>query len=339
LKSIQKLNQESALKIHKTGIFYIHIILFFVAFILFISSEEAISQNNDISKYEKSVQQNPQDSDAHKNLGIAYAKSGFLDKASDEFKKAMEIEYNKGYKKGNEEAIRKGGVRIYTRYVVLSIAFGLLVAAVIVAILGWSELDEKFQAVLKNKRVKNFVNSVGAKLNPELRKRAIEVAQTKEKLRDAIHRETDSNLVEAASAVLPRLDELTKQASLLLELQQNLVDYIKDIDPTKLEMVKSDCEEKLRNEGDEEAKSALEYQLKQINNKRTNFSKAKAKIRTCDAVLNGIVARIDATSLDLMSLPSLTIRKQEFFERISVELEEELNITRNAAETVMEESL
>jgi hypothetical protein len=111
-----------------------------------------------------------------------------------------------------------------------------------------------------------------------------------------------------------------------------------DIDPAKLETVKTECEEKLKSEIDEEVRRALQYQLKQVQNKQVNYSKAQARIRTCDAVLSGIAARIDATSLDLMSLPSVLIRKQEFFEKVSTELDEEINLSRDAAETVMEES-
>jgi hypothetical protein len=125
---------------------------------------------------------------------------------------------------------------------------------------------------------------------------------------------------------------------LLLELRQNLSHYIKDIDPAKLDIAQRSCEETLRKETDQEAKRALEYQLEQMKNKRTNYSKANAKIRTCDAVLSGIAARIDATSLDLMSLPSVLIKKQEFFDRVSTELDEEISLTRDAAETVMEGS-
>ena len=134
------------------------------------------------------------------------------------------------------------------------------------------------------------------------------------------------------------LDDLTKQAYLLLDLRQNLSDYIKDLKPAKLEMAQRECEEKLKTETDEEAKQGLQYQLRQIKNQQTNYSKAMAKIRTCDAVLGGISARIDATSMDLMSLPSVLIKKQEFFERVSTELEEEISLTRDATETVMEES-
>ena len=75
-----------------------------------------------------------------------------------------------------------------------------------------------------------------------------------------------------------------------------------------------------------------------MENKQANYERARAKIRTCDAVLNGINARIDATSMALMSLPSVLIRKQEFFERVSNELDEEISLTRDAAESVMEES-
>lgn len=326
----------------KPGVYLIHFILIFTVLLLFIALAKGISQqieaDDEILKYEAAVQQKPGNSEAHRNLGIAYAKKGFLDKAANEFKKAMEIEYNKGYSKGREEAIREEGVKIYTRYVVLSIAVGLLIAAVIISILSWSELTDKYKIILKNARIRTFVRNIKVNLSPEIRKRAIEIAQSKEKLKDAISRETDSSLIEAASEVLPRLDELTRQASLLLELQQNLTNYVKDIEPIKLETARMDCEEKLRKENDLEAKRALEYQLRQIKNKSENFFKAKAKIRTCDAVLSGIVARIDATSLDFMSLPSLDIRKQEFFERVSVELEDELNIIRDAAKTVMEET-
>ena len=134
------------------------------------------------------------------------------------------------------------------------------------------------------------------------------------------------------------MEELTRQASLFLELRQNLSDYIKDINPAKLDVEYRKCEERLRKETDDEAKQALEYELKQIKNKRANYSNAAAKIRTCDAVLSGISARIDATSLDLMSLPSVLLRKQEFFEKVSSELDAEISLTRDAAETVMEES-
>jgi hypothetical protein len=69
-----------------------------------------------------------------------------------------------------------------------------------------------------------------------------------------------------------------------------------------------------------------------------NYEKARAKVRTCEAVLNGIKSRIDATSMALISLPSILIKKQEFFERISNELDEEISLSKDAAESVMEES-
>lgn len=320
--------------------FSIKAIIFSVSLLLCISLLEAIgqSENDEISKYERLIQQRPNDSELRKNLGIAYASIGRFDKASEELNKAMEIERNKGYQTGLRDVSKKEGIRIYTIYVLLSIALGLLIGAAIITILGWSELDEKLRTMQKNKKIKAYVNNIGIKLNSDLRQKATDIAQSKEKLKDAIHRETDPNLIKAASEVLPRLDELAKQASLLLELQQNLTEYVKYIEPSKLDMTKLDCENKIRNENDEEAKQALDYQLKQIKNKQMNFAKAKAKIRTCEAVIDGIIARIDATSLGLMSLPSLIIKKQEFFEKISSELDEELNLTKNAADAVIEET-
>lgn len=294
--------------------------------------------DEEILKYEAVVRQKPDNAKAHRDLGSAYARKGMTDKAISEFERAMEIEYNRGYEDGREDAIRREGVRFYGTYLVLSIAIGLFIAAVIVSILSWSEIADKLRAVRKNARVKSFVRDINVRLSPDLQNRAVEIAQSKEKLCDAIGRETDSSLKEAASGVLPRLEDLTRQASLLLGLQQNLTDYIKDIDPAKLDIAQRECEEKLRKETDQEAKRALEYQLKQIRNKQANYSKARAKIRTCDAVLSGIAARIDATSLDLISLPSVQLKKQEFFEKVSVELDEEISLTRDAAETVMEES-
>lgn len=294
--------------------------------------------DEDILKYEAIVRQKPDDAKAHKDLGSAYARKGMPDKAISEFKKAMEIEYNRGYEDGKEDAIRREGVRFYGTYLVLSIAVGLFIAAVIVAILSWSEIADKLKTIRKNAHVKAFIRDINVRLSPDLQNRAIAIAQSKEKLCDAIGRETDSSLKEAALGVLPRLEDLTRQASLLLGLQQNLTDFIKDIEPARFDIAQRECEEKLRKETDQEAKRALEYELKQIKNKQANYSKANAKIRTCDAVLSGIAARIDATSLDLTSLPSVQLKKQEFFEKVSVELDEEISLTRDATETVMEES-
>lgn len=252
----------------------------------------------------------------------------------DELDSEKATEYKRGYEDGRKDAEK----RIYGRYLVLSVVAGLFIAAVIVCILLWSEMSDRINDMRKSARVRAFVKNINVHLSPEFRHQAMEIAQRKEKLRGAISRETDSSLREAALNVLPKLDDLVEQAALLLGLRQNLSDYTKDIDTAKLETLQSDCEGKLEIETDAEAKRALEYQLEQVTNKRANYSKAQAKIRTCDAVLSGIAARIDATSLDLMSLPSVLIRKQEFFEKVSTELDDEISLTRDAAETVMEES-
>ncbi len=293
--------------------------------------------DEDIAKYEAIIKQKPDDAKAHRDLGRAYARKGMMDKAISEFEKAMEIEYDRGYQDGREDAIRREGVRFYGTYLLLSIAVGLLIAAVIVSILSWSEIADKLRTIRKNARVKAFVKGIDVRLSPDLQNRAVEIAQSKENLCDAIGREADSSLREAASGVLPRLEDLTRQASFLLELQQNLTDCIKDIDPAKLDIAQRECEAELRKETDQEAKRALEYELKQIKSKQANYSKANAKIRTCNAVLSGIAARIDATFLDLMSLPSIQLKKQKFFEKVSIELDEEISLTRDAAEIVMEE--
>lgn len=260
------------------------------------------------------------------------------DEAIDQFRQTMENEYQRGYEAGRRDAMKEGKFRVYGSSLILSIVAGLFIAAAILAILSWSEILDKYRAMRKNARIRAFARGTGDKLKPELRDRAIEIAQGKEKLRDAINRETDSNLREAAASVLPKLDDLTRQASLLLELQQTLSEYIKDMDPAKLDISRRECEEKLRKETDAEAKNALQYQLTQVKNKQVNYDKTSAKVRTCDAVLKGIAARIDATSMALMTLPSVFIKKQEFFERVSNELDEEISLTRDAAESVMEES-
>ena len=281
----------------------------------------------------------PASADDYKKLAISHVKDGMIDDAVKEFEKAVEISYNEGYEKGKSEAERQKSTKIYAKYVILSIVAGLYFAAVFIAILWWSEISSQVSSFRRMLRIKGFVGGIKVRLNPVLRNRAIEIARSEEKLRKAINQESSSGLGDIASSILPRLDELVRQAMLLLELQQNLSEYIKDMNPSKLESEQYDCEEKLKTETDKETKSALVYHLKQIKNKRENHAKAQSRIRTCDAVLKGISARIDATSLDLLSLPSVLIKKQEFFERVSVELDGEIDITKNATESVMEESI
>ena len=48
---------------------------------------------------------------------------------------------------------------------------------------------------------------------------------------------------------------------------------MEDINFAELGREKRDCEEKLRRETDEEAKRALDYQLKQVTNKINNYLK------------------------------------------------------------------
>jgi len=307
------------------------LIVLFIAIIpatlLSLASQISIAQGGDQSA----------SAEAHTKLAISKAKDGMVDDAIKEFNKAVKLSYNEGYEKGKSEATKQKNTKIYARYVILSIAVGLYFAAVFIAILWWSEISDQISSFRRMLRIKGFVGSVKVRLNPDLREQAIRIARSEEKLRKAINQENDPGLSNVASSILPRLDELVRQAMLLLELQQNLSEYIKDMDPSKLEREQSDCEEKLKIETDQETKSALEYHLKQIKNKRENYAKAKARIRTCEAVLNGISARIDATSLDLLSLPSVLIRKQEFFERMSTDLDEEIGLTKSATESVMEE--
>ena len=281
----------------------------------------------------------PTSAEAYKKLAKTHAKDGMIKDAIKEYDKAVELSYNEGYEKGKFDTERQKSTIIYVKYVILSIAAGLYFAAVFVAILWWSEISGQVSSFRRILRIKGFIKGIKVRLNLDLREQAVVIARSEEKLRKAINQESSSGLGEIASSILPGLDELVKQAMLLLELKQNLSEYTKDIDPSKLEREQRDCEEKLRTETDQETKSALAYHLKQIKNKQENYAKAQARIRTCDAVLKGISARIDATSLDLLSLPSALIRKQEFFERVSAELDEEIDLTKNATESVMEESI
>ena len=277
--------------------------------------------------------------ESHKKQAISYSKDGMTDKSIKEFEKAIQISYNEGYEKGKAESEKQKSAKVYVKYIILSIAVGLYLSAVFMAILWWSDISSQVSSIRRTLKINGFIGGIKVKLSPELRKQAIDIAKSEDKLRKAINKENDPSLRDTASGVLPRLDELVRQALLLLELKQTLTDYIKDIDPPKLEREQFDCEEKIRTETDPEAKGALEYHLKQVKNKRENYVKAKARIRTCDAVLNGISARIGATSLDMLSLPSILIRKQEFFERVSAELDEEIDLTKSATESVMEESI
>ncbi len=308
-----------------------------IFFLLLCNLQIATAQENpsdkDIQKYEEIIKHDQNNIEAYKKLASLYAQKGMIDKAIIEFNKAMDIKYREGY----EDAIKEKNFKFYGTYLLLSIIVGLFISAVTVSILSWSEIVEGLKSLHSDIRVKNFVRNIKAKLSADLKSQAIEIARSKERLRDAINRENDPSMKEITSGILPRLDDLIFQASLLLELQQNLGNYIKDIDPYKLETSVRDAEHSLKEETDEEARKAIEYQLKQIKNKQDNYFKAKAKIRTCDAVLKGISAKIDATLLDLLSLPSIMIKKQEFFEKVSAELDEEIKITRDAADAVVEE--
>ena len=260
------------------------------------------------------------------------------EKAIKEFDKAIEISYNEGLNKGKEESSESTTTKIYLRYVIISIVAGLYFAAIFVAILWWSDISSQTKSIRKALKINGFIKGINIKLDPELRERALYIAKSKEKLRETINQENDPELNGVASNVLPRLDELTRQAVLLLEKQQILTDYTKDIDPTKFDDDLRECEREIIKEIDQEAKDALSYQMTQIKNKQNNYMKAKARIRTCDAILKGISARIDSTSLDLMSLPSILIKKQEFLQRVSVELDEEIGLAKKATETLMEEA-
>jgi len=275
----------------------------------------------------------------HRDRGVEYIQNGNTKEAVEEFDKAIKSSHNEGYIKGKEEGSENQSAKIYVKYVVLSIVAGLYFAAIFVAILWWSDISTQTKSIRRKFRIKEIVKGIKVKLSPELSERAIAIARSKEKLRDAIKQEDDLELNGLASNVLPRLDELVKQAMLLLERQQILTDYMKDIDIKKLEDEIWECEQKLKKEDDQEANDALTYQMTQTKNKQENYHKARAKIRTSEAILKGIAARIDATSLDLMSLPSVLMKKQEFLERISVELDEEIIITKKATESLVEEEI
>ena len=309
------------------GMIALSIIVIIITFLISLASHVSTAQGED----------QPASADAYKKLAISHAKDGMIEDAVKEFEKAVEISYNEGYEKGKSEAERQKSTKFYAKYVILSIAVGLYLSAVFIAILWWSEISSQVSSFRRMLKIKGFVRGIRVRLTPNLRDQAVKIARSEEKLRKAINQESDPGLKDTASSILPRFDELTRQAMLLLELQQSLSEYMKDIDPSKLEREQLDCEEKLKTEADQEAKGALEYHLKQIKNKIENYSKARARIRTCDAVLKGISARIDATSLDLLSLPSVLIRKQEFFERVSVELDAEIDLTKSATASVMEE--
>lgn len=314
------------------------VIFILIPLLLWCNTQITLAQEDylaeEISRYEADVEKNPDDAKKHRKLGLSYAQAGMADKAKEQIDIALELEHNRGYEEGAKDAAK----HVYGRYLILSVVVGLFVSAIIVSILMWAEVTDKIRTIRMKGRIRDFIKGINVQFNPELQNRAAEIARQKEALRAAISREKDENLKEAAATVLPKLDDLTNQAALLLELQQNLQNHVKDMDPENLESTQSECEEKLATETDDEVRRALEYQLEQVKNKRAIYRKAQAKIRTCDAVLSGIAARIDATSLDLMSVPSVLIRKQEFFEKISTELDEEINLTRDAAETVMEES-
>lgn len=275
----------------------------------------------------------------HRDLGVSYMKDGKPDKAIKEFEKAMELSYKEGYNKGKEDSINQATKKVYLKYIILSVLSGLYFSAIILIILLWADISSQAKSFRSGFKISGQVKRINTKLSSELYDKAIEIIKSKEKLRDAINKENDLELNGIASSILPRLDELVRQALLLIERMQILSDYIKDIDSSKLQDSIRDCEEKFRTEKDQEAKDALEYQLTQTKNKQNNYNKAKARIRTFDAVLKGISSRIDATSLDLMSLPSVLMKKQEFFERVSAELDEEIGLTKKATETVMEEAI
>ncbi|MGQ9610974.1 MAG: tetratricopeptide repeat protein [bacterium] len=297
-----------------------------------INAQENVS-DKDIQRYEEIIKHDQNNIEAYKKLVSLYAKKGMIDKAIAELDKAMDIKYREGY----EDAIKEKSFKFYGTYLFLSVIIGLLISAIVVSILSWSEIVDGLRTLHSDIRVKRFIRHIKVKLSSDLKSRAIEIARNKERLRDAINHENDPSMKEITSGILPRLDDLIFQASLLLELQQNLSNCIKDIDLYKLEVSISDAEHSLREETDEEAKKAIEYQIKQLKNKHDNYIKAKAKIRTCDAVLRGIGAKIDATLLDLLNLPSVLIKKQEFFEKVSAELDEEIKISRDATDAVVEE--
>jgi len=275
----------------------------------------------------------------HRDQGINYINNGMVNEAIKEFEKSSEASYKNGYNAGKADAERQKTGKIYTKYIILSILTGLYFSAIFIVLLWWADISSQSKAIKRWFKVKGLVRKISIKLKPELFDYALKISKSKEKLREAIKNENDIELNGIASSVLPRLDDLVRQAFLVIERQQLLSDYIEEINQSKLENEIYECEEKIKDEKDQEAKEALQYNLAQLKNKHSNYSKVKARLRTSDAILKGISARIDATSLDLLSLPSILIKKQEFFERISAELEAEIGVTKKVSEILIEETI
>lgn len=265
----------------------------------------------------------------HKENAIRLLREGDFQRAEREIQRAIEISYAKGME---DAELKNNGMS--GRYILLSIATGLMVSAIVILVFLRDQIEGSISDISARIKTDNFIRNISISLDPELRSKASEFIKSKERLRKVISKERDPAIKAIASSILPKLDEMTKQALLLIELQQNLLTHTRQINYYQLESDQRNCHHKLEEEKDPEAIKAIEYQLRQLASKQESYKKAISKIRMCDAMLNGMIAKIDSTLLDLMSIPSIMVKKQEFFERMSTELEEEINLTKKATEDV-----
>ena len=135
------------------SLIFVLTVLLVCTYIQGVMAQESESDDK-ISTYKSILEQNPDDANAHKALGTIYAKSGMIDEAIKQFQQAMEIEYRKGYETGERSALREKKLRVYASTLILSIITGLFVAAAILTILSWSEINDRLRDMRRNSRIR-----------------------------------------------------------------------------------------------------------------------------------------------------------------------------------------
>jgi hypothetical protein len=262
----------------------------------------------------------------------AAKKEGYAEGYTDGYN-AAKSENDATYQQGYEAARQEIARNVAIRYGITGFLAGFLAGVGGVVVIARKTVLSRVNDVRKKYELRKAFENIPTGLPPDVYDDADRIAHIYANILEQFRSTKGYTLSEYTERWRPRLKELMKKATQLLELIQELETTRKHVNQQKLEHTIADLQYTVRHAKDDEARHTAMTSLNRAKQTLHDLVRTKRNIEHCKTALQGIIGVLESMHLKLSNL-KVNTQRTDLLEELSSDLEAEMAALEAALQEV-----
>lgn len=237
--------------------------------------------------------------------------------------------YQQGYEAARQEIARS----IAIRYSITGFWAGFLAGLGGVVVVARKTILSRMNTVRKKYELRKAFENIPTGLPPDVYDNADQIAHLYANILEQFRSTKGYTLSQYVERWRPRLKELMKKATQLLELLQELETTRKHVNQQKLEHTIADLQYTVRHAKDDEARHTAIKSLNRAKQTQHDLARTRRNIEHCETALQGIIGVLESMHLKISNL-KVNTQRTDLLEELSSDIEAEMAALETALQEV-----